>query len=58
MKNAIAFLLTIMPGTLLAQGSHAPISEPFHTLSHSGHIIGAVIIVAALIAFFRQRDER
>jgi putative copper export protein len=50
-------LLTTMPGVAFAHGGHAPVAEPFHTLSHSGHIVGAFIIVGALIAFLRQRDR-
>lgn len=56
MKVATLFL-TILPGSLYAHGGHVNVVEPFHTLSHSGHIVGAAIIVVALIVFYRARDE-
>lgn len=57
LKTIISLILFLMPGEVFAHGNHAPISEPAHFLSHSGHIVGAIIAVAALIAFFRKRDE-
>jgi hypothetical protein len=57
MKKVLTLLVTVLPGAALAHGAHKPIAEPLHTLSHSGHILGAIIIVVALIAFYRQRDE-
>ncbi len=56
MKRAIT-LLTVLPGTAFAHGGHGEISEPLHALSHSGHIVGAIIIVAALLAFYREKDQ-
>ncbi len=50
-------LLTVLPGAALAHGGHDPIAEPLHMLSHSGHIVGAIIVIAAVVAFYRERDE-
>jgi len=57
MTRLATLLLMILPGAALAHGGHVEILEPLHSLSHFGHIAGAVIIVGALIAFYRQRDE-
>lgn len=57
MTRMATLLLTVLPGAAWAHGGHVTIMEPLHSLSHFGHIAGAVIIVGALIAFYRQRDE-
>lgn len=57
MQRIAILLLTILPGVASAHGGHVEIMEPLHSLSHFGHIAGAVIIVFALIAFYRTRDE-
>ena len=57
MKTLAAFPTSIMPTVVFAHGGHAPVPEPIHFLSHSGHIVGAIIAIAALVAFLRKRDE-
>lgn len=56
MKYA-AIPLMILPGTVLAHGANVGIAEPFHTLSHTGQIVGMAIIVVALIAFYKTRGQ-
>ena len=57
MKTVITLLLTVLPGIAFAHGGHQAIAEPLHTVSHWGHVLGVIIIVGAVIAFYRKRDE-
>ncbi|MGD9295517.1 MAG: hypothetical protein PVI41_11590 [Roseobacter sp.] len=57
MKTGATLLFSMMPAAVFAHGNHAPVAEPLHFLSHSGHIVGAIIAIAALVAFLRKRDE-
>ena len=55
--KTVSILLTVLPGAALAHGGHMDIAEPLHMLSHWGHVVGAVVIVGALFAFYRERDR-
>lgn len=57
MRSLTTLAIYALPSFAMAQSNHPPVPQPLHFLSQSGHIVGAVIVVAALIAFFRQSDE-
>ena len=48
-------LLAVLPGAAFAHGGHAPVPEVAHGLTHTGPILGALVIALAVGLALAQR---
>ena len=49
-------LMALLPGAAMAHGTHAPVPDELHNVTHVLPVVGITILIVTLIAIWRARS--